>query len=238
VVAFDQRGHGESGKPASGYGFERLAADAHSVIRRLDLDHPILVGHSWGANVALEVSVRDRGGVSGLVLTDGGFHNLADEFDWRTAREAMTPPPLTGMHSEAFLEVARARMKGKFVWTSAHDEIVLSLMRIDREGRIRPRLSLRNHLKIIRAMWEQDTVALLRRLRVPTLLMLTRLRGEIPGEQTAVWTEVKRRAAAEIRRMNGPVRVEWIQGIHDVPIQAPQRVARRILRFVAEVVPA
>src|SRR3972149_4540541 len=50
VVAYDQRGHGRSGKPSSGYGFERVTADALAVIRAAALRRPLAVGHSWGAN--------------------------------------------------------------------------------------------------------------------------------------------------------------------------------------------
>jgi len=57
VVAYDQRGHGESSKPSSGYGFDQTAADAAAVIEQAGLDAPIVVGHSWGANVVLELAV-------------------------------------------------------------------------------------------------------------------------------------------------------------------------------------
>ncbi len=51
VVAYDQCGHGLSGKPSSGYGFDHLIADAAAAIRALRLGKPVVVGHSWGANV-------------------------------------------------------------------------------------------------------------------------------------------------------------------------------------------
>lgn len=49
VVAFDQRGHGESGKPADGYTFEAFAADLQRVIEALELERPFAAGHSSGA---------------------------------------------------------------------------------------------------------------------------------------------------------------------------------------------
>ena len=48
VVAYDQRGHGESSKPSSKYGFAHMTADAVAVIRELGLRRPIVLGHSWG----------------------------------------------------------------------------------------------------------------------------------------------------------------------------------------------
>src|SRR5688500_3845253 len=56
VVAYDQRGHGRSGKPRSGYGFDRMTADAAEVVHAFGLPQPVAVGHSWGANVVLELA--------------------------------------------------------------------------------------------------------------------------------------------------------------------------------------
>src|SRR5213593_3411532 len=71
VVAYDLRGHGLSGKPSSGYGFDRMVADAVAVIRALRLRKPVAVGHSWGANVALQLAVDRPRLVSRVVLIDG-----------------------------------------------------------------------------------------------------------------------------------------------------------------------
>src|SRR4029450_2173673 len=56
VVGYDQRGHGRSGKPSSGYGFDRLIADAAAVIGALGMGRPVVAGHSWGAHGGLPVA--------------------------------------------------------------------------------------------------------------------------------------------------------------------------------------
>src|SRR6266511_1840064 len=76
VVAYDQRGHGLSGKPSSGYGFDRLIADAVAVIRTLELERAEVVGHSWGANVALQHAVDRPRLVSREDLVDRGFLSM------------------------------------------------------------------------------------------------------------------------------------------------------------------
>ncbi|MEI6201679.1 MAG: alpha/beta hydrolase [Enhydrobacter sp.] len=48
AVAYDRRGHGQSTKPASGYGYDTLADDLASVLDRLGLRDVTLVGHSMG----------------------------------------------------------------------------------------------------------------------------------------------------------------------------------------------
>lgn len=233
VAAYDQRGHGESGKPGSGYGFEPLAADAAAVIQKMRLGPTLVVGHSWGANVALEVGLRHRRRVSGLILIDGGFTTLSDLMDWPQAREVMTPPDLKGMHVDRFMGMVREHLEGSGVrWTPRIEAILASLTRVDRSGGIRPRLALRNHLKIIRAMWEQDTLPLLEKVRVPTLVLAARRRDL--GPEDAMFVEAKHMGEVAIRSIGEPVRFEWIEGIHDVVLQRPEAVARRIRKFIEE----
>jgi pimeloyl-ACP methyl ester carboxylesterase len=234
VVAYDQRGHGRSGKPSSGYGFERVAADAASVIRGTRLGRPVVVGHSWGANVALELAVRHRRMVRGLVLLDGGFLNLRGRMDWSTAKEQLAPPELKGTPVYEFLEMLRYFLDGQIEITPEVEAVFLSLMRVDRQGNIHPRLSRANHLRILRALWEQDTLGLLRRTEVPTLVLAARSRSGLPD--SAGFLEEKERAAPTVRAIGGPVRFEWIEGIHDVPLQRPDAVAQRITRFVPRTV--
>lgn len=234
VVALDQRGHGRSAKPSSGYRLERFVADSAAAIRALGLSRPILVGHSFGANVALELAHRRPRSVRGLVLLDGGFLGLRERFDWKTARQVLAPPDLRGTPLSEFLEFVRYELGGAIRITPEVEAVVLSLMRVDRHGNIHPRLSRANHLKILRALWEQDTPGLLRRVRVPTLVLAARSRDPVPD--SAGFRQEKERAASRVRAIGGHVRFEWIEGIHDVPLQRPRAVSARIARFAGTLV--
>jgi pimeloyl-ACP methyl ester carboxylesterase len=71
AVAVDLRGHGNSAAPADGdYAVERCADDVLAVFDALGLDTVILVGHSYGAFVAIEVAARRPTAVRRLVLVD------------------------------------------------------------------------------------------------------------------------------------------------------------------------
>jgi peroxiredoxin len=48
VVAYDRRGFGESDRPWTGYDYDTLAADLHSLMEILDLEDATLVGFSMG----------------------------------------------------------------------------------------------------------------------------------------------------------------------------------------------
>lgn len=228
AVAYDQRGHGRSGKPSSGYGFEHTAGDAAAVVRALRLRRPVVVGHSWGANVALEVAVRYPRSVGAIVLVDGGFVAMRERFDWPTASRMLAPPDIAGTPVEEFLGWFRSNLGRVITITPDVEAHARSLVRVDREGRIHPRLSRANHLRILRAMWEQDTMDLLRRVRVPTLVLAART-GATSPDPTG-FLESKTRSAGAVRAIGEPVRFEWMDGIHDLPLQRPEALARRIVR--------
>lgn len=52
VIVYDQRGHGESGKPSHGYRIARLAKDLDDLLETLGLDDVTLLGWSLGCAVA------------------------------------------------------------------------------------------------------------------------------------------------------------------------------------------
>ncbi len=232
-VAYDQRGHGRSSKPSSGYGFERTTADAAAVIRATPLRRPLVVGHSWGANVALELAVRHPRLVSGAILLDGGFSSMRDRFDWRAAKRVLSPPAFGGIPVEAFLSGIPEHTG--LARTQEIETVVLSLVRVDGHGRVHPRLARANHLKILHALWAQDTDALLRRVRVPTLVLAARTHDVAPDQ--ADFARAKIHAERRVRAIGSPITFEWIEGIHDVPLQRPEAVARRVARFARDARP-
>ena len=53
VIAFDQRGHGQSDKPGSGYNMATLQSDLLAVLDTFGINQQIvLVGHSFGGAIA------------------------------------------------------------------------------------------------------------------------------------------------------------------------------------------
>jgi pimeloyl-ACP methyl ester carboxylesterase len=70
VFVFDQRGHGHSMKPATGYRPEDFADDLHLLLDELGWSRVILVGHSMGGRNALNFAYRFPERVQLLVLED------------------------------------------------------------------------------------------------------------------------------------------------------------------------
>jgi pimeloyl-ACP methyl ester carboxylesterase len=58
TLAVDLRGHGASAAPAGDYSAAVLADDVAALARALGLDRPVVIGHSMGGVVALELAAR------------------------------------------------------------------------------------------------------------------------------------------------------------------------------------
>ncbi len=70
VVAIDLAGHGSSGLERNDWTLGAFASDVASVVKALDLEEVILVGHSMGGPVALEAARLLAGRVIGVVGID------------------------------------------------------------------------------------------------------------------------------------------------------------------------
>jgi sigma-B regulation protein RsbQ len=60
TIAIDLPGHGESGRNRNKWLISSFADDVESVLQHQKLDHFVLIGHSMGGPVALEVAPRAR----------------------------------------------------------------------------------------------------------------------------------------------------------------------------------
>ncbi|AUD05651.1 alpha/beta hydrolase [Spirosoma pollinicola] len=67
-LAVDLRGHGDSEAPQTGYSVDDMANDISELIRQLDVQEFILVGHSMSGKVALALAARQPAGLQKLIL--------------------------------------------------------------------------------------------------------------------------------------------------------------------------
>src|SRR5256885_3429188 len=70
LVAPDARGHGESGRPASGYAPDDFASDALAVLDRVGIERAVVVGHSMGGLHSINLAARHPERVQALVIVD------------------------------------------------------------------------------------------------------------------------------------------------------------------------
>jgi pimeloyl-ACP methyl ester carboxylesterase len=74
VIVFDRPGYGYSERPDDRSWRPQEQADlVLDALRQLDVRHPVVLGHSWGAHVALAMGIRRPDAVGALVLASGYY---------------------------------------------------------------------------------------------------------------------------------------------------------------------
>lgn len=224
-VAVDQRGHGRSDAPDTGYDFATLVADLVAVMDAVGLERPVVAGQSWGANVVLELATRRPDRVAGVVCVDGGFGTLREALpDWPTAERALTPPALAGT---PLAELERWMRDRHPDWPESGIAGMLANFRVRDDGTVEPWLDRSRHMVIARHLWEHEPVALYAGIAVPVLLLVAD--GPDGGER-------RDRALARIVAAGIDVRVTRFRpGDHDLHAQFPGRVAAAIAQVAQEV---
>jgi pimeloyl-ACP methyl ester carboxylesterase len=220
VAAVDQRGHGQSDKPDTGYDFATVCADLAAVIDGLGWHgdgaggnrSPLVAGQSWGGNVTLELAIRHGDAIAGIVCVDGGTLEVARRFPtWEQCLAALTPPRLAGLSAGDLETMIRTWHPD---WTDVGVAGTMANMEVRADGTITPWLTLARHLQVVRHLWEHHPPQRWPQVSVPVLL--------IPS----VLADDEGVAEAEAALAAGQVRVARFPGAdHDVHVQHPTEVA-------------
>jgi pimeloyl-ACP methyl ester carboxylesterase len=72
VIATDLRGRGKSDKPAKGYGVVGHAQDTIAFMDEMGLDKPIIIGHSLGAMIGMNIAAHYQDRLTHLIMIDAG----------------------------------------------------------------------------------------------------------------------------------------------------------------------
>lgn len=132
ILTYDQRGHGRSLKPESGYGPENYSDDLLKIVDELGWESFILVGHSMGGRNVLNFASQHPERVSKLVVEDIGPEASADALPYYEKLLGMIPTPFASREAARlffqgeFLEKAKTRdnveMLGKFFYSNLEDK--------------------------------------------------------------------------------------------------------------------
>jgi pimeloyl-ACP methyl ester carboxylesterase len=230
TVALDQRGHGESEQPDHGYDFATVGRDLAAALAALGLARPVLAGHSWGGNVALQYAADGGGGaVAGLALVDGGFIEIAawQGMTREKAREQLAPPRFAIPLDSWLAQADRWPQPG----SPASDGWVREFLRagvvVDAGGVARARFRFENHMQVVDALYDQRPSSLYAKVACPVLLL--------PAGSDEFAT--LKRPAVDLAADRLPdARVVWFEDtVHDIPLQRPAALAAELARFATEV---
>ena len=229
VVTYDQRGHGETAKPEDGYDTETFVADGIGVAQALKLEEPYLVvGHSCGATIAMEWTVRQAELVRAVALVDGAIFPFRDVpgATWESVAERLAPPDLSSLSFDDLIERTRGRLG--FLDETFRRSYFGALMQVTSDGAIRARLPRDKHIRILRTLWDEDVDAAVGALRRPALALLAeRTPTDTEGQRIE---ELRCRMVERLQQAQPLLRVRWLKDtIHDVALQRPELLAEAII---------
>lgn len=230
VFALDQRGHGKTDQPDTGYDWNTLATDVAGALDQLQLQRVGVMGHSWGASVALHVAARYPARVSHLVLIDGGFSLGRTQGDtWESFRERLSPRDIYGP-KERYLGALRQQLARS--WSDELERMVMTMVRIDADGSVHERLELSNQQQMLWAMWSEPSSEAFPLILCPTLIVAASP-TETPENRDRM--QRRREAAAAAQQAIGRCQLVWIPDtIHDIGYDKPEELARVISDFLSQ----
>jgi pimeloyl-ACP methyl ester carboxylesterase len=172
VIAVDQRGHGDSGRPAEGYAMADFAGDVIGLFDALEIPKAVVVGHSFGSFVAKKVLEMVPERVARLVLTGTGpssrnavlqelrssVNALTEPVDEAFVRAFQTDMVNVPVPVE-FLEtvIAISRRMPAWIWQAAIKGLLEADIALDRP-QVRT-LVVGGRLDVVFSLVEQATVA-------------------------------------------------------------------------------
>lgn len=208
VITPDARGHGGSSVPVDGYLYGDHADDVCGLIRALDLNKPILIGHSMGGMTAALVASRLGSRLGGVVLVDPTFISPEWQREVYESDVFEQHRQFLGTDRNDLITKARARNTSR---TNEMIEIVTD-----------SRLGTSIRALDVLTPPNPDARALVASIKVPILLVL--------GGRGIVSQELAR----ELAGLNLGLRQEMIdEAGHAIPYDEPEQLAFLVKQFLA-----
>ena len=225
VVALDQRSHGASDRPETGYELDALVADAAQAIRELHLGRPLVAGHSWGAAVALAVAAEHPELASGLVLVDGSTASFSRFMTWEEAAQRMQPA--LPVYADLDAAVAAERDLLGPAWGDDLRDFVSSGLVPASAGGLTPTLTADVRLQILRDLYAFQPELLFANVEGPILLAMA---GQLWPGAPQEFVERRRRSVDEVVELRPDLQVRWYDSRHDIPLIRPAELAAGVER--------
>src|SRR5206468_3298856 len=215
VVAFDQRGHGLSDQPDDGYDLVTVAEDVVHGMAALGLGKVVLVGHGWGARVALVLAARHPALVSHLILVDCP-HVEPRHWPGMTRQSFIHEKAPQEIYASRAIFLNAIQQEMTSFWSPAVEQIVLTYIHTLPDGRIEERLRPEHQQQIRASLWEDRALSYYSKLACPVLLVPAaaqpQRKSKLPErlENADEFAAAKGYMAAQVERMIPNCTVLWM----------------------------
>ena len=235
TVCIDQRGHGDAAIPEvtahTDFSMDRLADDVVEILDFLEIPQAVVVGHSWGASVALRTAVRHSSRVRSIALIDGGLFNPRHLSDVGAnapgsdaVREALRPPPLGMLEPVLWQAIADGDLSP--YWTPEVMNALQPTFTVDEMGRIFTKLGTERHMAVLDGLLAYDPAPDIAELGCPAWVVVCEPREDLTDDQDELALAWQRAKEMSISGLPAPFFVQrWGGALHDVPLQWPALVA-------------
>ena len=230
-IALEQRGHGQTDQPPTGYDWQSVATDFVEALDRLGLERAAVMGHSWGGYVALSVAAKYPERVSRLMLIDGGFMDWTrwPGASWEWFKRVLRPRDVSGTR-EDFLNKLREQLSE--CWSDRLESIVMTMVRVEPDGTVRDILQPSNHAQVLDALWNEPPSTMFSQVHCPTLIVPA---GPRQGQEDTEFSRMRREMTEAAHAAIRDSRVEWIpETMHDIGYHKPQELAQTLLAFLSD----
>lgn len=228
IISFDLPGHGGN-DPLSreeDYLPTKMAERIHGMLDPWQFEKVFLMGHSWGAHLALYVAALFPERIKGLILLDGGYLQKAPSGDSLqqelthidTYMEAIRYPSF-----EDFLESEKAESPR---WSREIEEGRLAQVS-EMDGEVRLAVSPFTAKSVLKGIYQEPTASIFFEVQAPILLLRSTLPKEVENERL--------QAIDDLMRAIHPIEVQAIPNTsHDIYRDAPVEVISRIKDWILE----
>jgi hypothetical protein len=227
IVCVDQRGHGDSdADETADFSMQACAQDVVAVLDELDWPRAVIVGHSWGAAVALRFTADYPERTAACVLVDGGLWGPRDLGERAAVRETLRPPAL-GLPPEELWALVRSGELAAY-WNAEVYEALQPTFTADAAGLVRTRIGMDRHMAVLDGLFEADPsrdLALINEAKTPLWVLSAEPRPEVGGADSSAWVGAREAAVASLTPLRHVTTLRMVGAIHDVPLQWPDLIA-------------
>ncbi|MFH2038960.1 MAG: alpha/beta fold hydrolase [Chloroflexota bacterium] len=224
VITFDNRGVGETDKPAGNYSAQMLAADTAGLLNSLGVEKAVILGHSMGGYVAQAMALDFPDKVDKLILCStnfGGPRHIPITMEAWSVLSDTTSDPLTRFKNGLAISTAPG-------WAESHPEEVQEWV----NWRISNPLDLvgyQSQMAIGLGLIAEDA-AFENRLpdvKAPTLILFGENDKVVPPANASLLASKIPTASVVILPVAG----------HFFPIEVPEAASQAVIDFIKQEVP-
>jgi pimeloyl-ACP methyl ester carboxylesterase len=236
ILAVDQRGHGDSdADETADFSLTACAGDVAVAMDQLDWTRAVIVGHSWGAAVALRFAAAFPDRTHACVLIDGGLWGPRDLGDPAQVRESLRPPAL-GLPEDELWRLVQGGDLGPYLNEEVRDALRPTFV-ANSQGLLATRIGMQRHMAVLDGLFEaepQRDLALTADHGTPVWILAAESRPKGPSASAEIsWGDARQLALQAAMSLPHVTTLRMTGAIHDVPLQWPDLVAGALDTVVA-----